>query len=143
MQSYAHVEAATRTIACIEQFEVLRTREDAAHAATYALMHGVIRDSDGRETSIFELADAQDVADAVQHVACDMFIALVQAGFTYREFTQMTGVQVIQIPRQARAAVRQFYAVISNVRPLYRRVMEDGESILAPFDWHIDNYLNA
>lgn len=143
MQSYAYVELAAKTIACIEQFEATRSREDAAHAAAQALMYASIRDAQGREKSLFDLADACDVADAVEHAACNMFIALTHAGMTYREFSQMSGTQLLNAPRQVRAAVRHFYTVISNVRDLYRMVIERGETMLAPFDWHIDNYLRA
>jgi predicted peroxiredoxin len=134
MQPYANVEVAARTIACIEQFDRLRTREDAAHAAAHALMHAVITHAHGRQTTIFEMAEAYEVADAVEHAACDMFIALTHAGMTYHEFSQLSGTQVLTTSRQVRAAVRHFYTVISNVRDLYRMVIEQGENMLAPFD---------
>lgn len=143
MQLYAPVEEAARTIACIEQFEVLRMREDAAHAAAHAVMHATMTDARGHETTIFELADAQDMADAVEHALCDMFIALTHAGLTYREFSQMSGVKMFQTSRHVRIAVRHFYTIICGVSDLYRLVIERGETLLAPLDWHIDNYLDA
>lgn len=143
MQPYAHVEFAAKTIACIEQFEATRSREDAAHAAAQALMYASIRGARGGETTIFDLADACDVADAVEHAVCDLFIALTQAGMTYRAFHQLSGQSLLSAPRRVRAAVRHFYAVIANCRDLHGMAVERGELLLAPLDWHIDNYLHA